>query len=269
MIIVFVVVFPIFPAISLVGDYSDLSEWFMALVMPSITLALVMSVYAVRMLRDNLIEVDYLDNYFKDRVYIFLSKHMSKNNIPAITAHFTGNFSSDNQFGGNPNEIAITFPSLHKNLIKELWNKRDKVTDYEVITEPTHHGPTNLTNPMIFLELGSTIKNWTDKKAGKIIGETLIECINNFKFAKKIAIALGGPHYSQKFTEILIESEYAIGTIVPKYALPYINEETYKSIIKQTIEKIEYVIIDWKGLGKEKQRIMEIINKYDLAIIKI
>jgi len=219
--------------------------------------------------RDNLIEVDYLDNYFKDRIYIFLSKHMSKNNIPAITAHFTGNFSSDNQFGGNPNEIAITFPSLHKNLIRELWNKRDKVTDYEVITEPTHHGPTNLTNPMIFLELGSTIKNWTDKKAGKIIGETLIECINNFKFAKKIAIALGGPHYSQKFTEILIESEYAIGTIVPKYALHYINEEIYKSIIKQTIEKIEYVIIDWKGLGKEKQRIMEIINKYDLAIIKI
>ena len=67
MIIVFVVVFPIFPAISLVGDYSDLSEWFMALVMPSITLALVMSVYAVRMLRDNLIEV-------LDSEYIFMAK---------------------------------------------------------------------------------------------------------------------------------------------------------------------------------------------------
>tara|TARA_B100000700_G_C14935364_1_gene803989 strand:- start:150 stop:1100 length:951 start_codon:yes stop_codon:yes gene_type:complete len=67
MIIVFVVAFPIFPAISLVGEYSDLSEWFMALVMPSITLALVMSVYAVRMLRDNLIEV-------LDSEYIFMAK---------------------------------------------------------------------------------------------------------------------------------------------------------------------------------------------------
>ena len=220
-------------------------------------------------LKDNLTEVDYLDNYFKDRTYVFLSKHMSKDKIPAITAHFTGNFSEDNKFGGNSNEIAITFPSLHKNLIRELWNRKNEVTDYEIITEPTHHGPTNLTNPMIFLELGSSIKNWTDKKAGKIIGETLIECINNFKSAKKIAIALGGPHYSQKFTKILIESEYAIGTIVPKYSLPYINEKTYKSIIKQTIEKIEYVIIDWKGLGKEKQRIMEIVNKHNLDIIKI
>ena len=220
-------------------------------------------------LKDNLTEVDYLDNYFKVRTYVFLSKHMSKDKIPAITAHFTGNFSEDNKFGGNSNEIAITFPSLHKNLIRELWNRKNEVTDYEIITEPTHHGPTNLTNPMIFLELGSSIKNWTDKKAGKIIGETLIECINNFKSAKKIAIALGGPHYSQKFTKILIESEYAIGTIVPKYSLPYINEKTYKSIIKQTIEKIEYVIIDWKGLGKEKQRIMEIVNKHNLNIIKI
>ena len=220
-------------------------------------------------LKDNLTEVDYLDNYFKDRTYVFLSKHMSKDKIPAITEHFTGNFSEDNKFGGNSNEIAITFPSLHKNLIRELWNRKNEVTDYEIITEPTHHGPTNLTNPMIFLELGSSIKNWTDKKAGKIIGETLIECINNFKSAKKIAIALGGPHYSQKFTKILIESEYAIGTIVPKYSLPYINEKTYKSIIKQTIEKIEYVIIDWKGLGKEKQRIMEIVNKHNLDIIKI
>ena len=39
----------------------------MALVMPSITLALVMSVYAVRMLRDNLIEV-------LDSEYIFMAK---------------------------------------------------------------------------------------------------------------------------------------------------------------------------------------------------
>ncbi len=67
MIIIVVVVFPIFPAISLVGEYSDFSEWFMALVMPSITLALVMSVYAVRMLRDNLIEV-------LDSEYIFMAK---------------------------------------------------------------------------------------------------------------------------------------------------------------------------------------------------
>ena len=57
LLIVFVVTFPLLPAISLVDDSSTFGEWVMALIMPSITLALVMFVYGVRMLRDNLIEV--------------------------------------------------------------------------------------------------------------------------------------------------------------------------------------------------------------------
>tara|TARA_B100000575_G_scaffold237812_1_gene200047 strand:+ start:3326 stop:4276 length:951 start_codon:yes stop_codon:yes gene_type:complete len=76
MIIVFVVLFPILPAISLVGEYSDFWEWVKALIMPAITLALVMSVYAVRMLRDNLIEV-------LDSEYIFMArlKGLSKTKV--------------------------------------------------------------------------------------------------------------------------------------------------------------------------------------------
>ena len=57
LLIVFVVTFPLLPAISLVDESSTLSEWILALIMPSVTLALVMFVYGVRMLRDNLIEV--------------------------------------------------------------------------------------------------------------------------------------------------------------------------------------------------------------------
>ena len=55
--ILFVVFIPILPAVSLVGEYTNFWEWVRALIMPAVTLALIMSVYAVRMLRDNLIEV--------------------------------------------------------------------------------------------------------------------------------------------------------------------------------------------------------------------
>ena len=57
LLIVFVVSIPLLPAISLVNESSTFSEWLLALIMPSVTLALVMFVYGVRMLRDNLIEV--------------------------------------------------------------------------------------------------------------------------------------------------------------------------------------------------------------------
>jgi peptide/nickel transport system permease protein len=52
-----VVTVPLLPAISLVDQSSTAVEYFRAMTLPAITLAIVMAVYAVRMLRDNLIEV--------------------------------------------------------------------------------------------------------------------------------------------------------------------------------------------------------------------
>jgi peptide/nickel transport system permease protein len=52
-----VIVIPVLPAVSLVTDATTLGGWLRALAMPSLTLAIVMAVYATRMLRDNLIEV--------------------------------------------------------------------------------------------------------------------------------------------------------------------------------------------------------------------
>ena len=63
LLITFVVVVPILPSVSLVNASMSLIGWVQALAMPAVTLALVMAVYAVRMLRDNLIEVldsDYI-----------------------------------------------------------------------------------------------------------------------------------------------------------------------------------------------------------------
>lgn len=59
----FVVLVPVLPAMSLVDHSSGPWEYVRAMTLPAVTLALVMAVYAVRMLRDNLIEVldsDYI-----------------------------------------------------------------------------------------------------------------------------------------------------------------------------------------------------------------
>ena len=53
----FVVTVPLLPAISLVDRSSSAIQYFRAMTLPAVTLAIVMAVYAVRMLRDNLIEV--------------------------------------------------------------------------------------------------------------------------------------------------------------------------------------------------------------------
>ncbi len=61
--IAFVVMTPLFPAMSLVDGSSTIGQYLHAMTLPAVTLAIVMAVYAVRMLRDNLIEVldsDYI-----------------------------------------------------------------------------------------------------------------------------------------------------------------------------------------------------------------
>jgi peptide/nickel transport system permease protein len=57
LLILFVIMVPILPAMSLVDETSGAGEYVRAMTLPAITLAIVMAVYAVRMLRDNLIEV--------------------------------------------------------------------------------------------------------------------------------------------------------------------------------------------------------------------
>jgi peptide/nickel transport system permease protein len=57
LLITFVIAVPILPAMSLVDEGSSAMEYLQAMTLPAATLAIVMAVYAVRMLRDNLIEV--------------------------------------------------------------------------------------------------------------------------------------------------------------------------------------------------------------------
>jgi peptide/nickel transport system permease protein len=62
LLVVFVALLPLFPAMSIVEESMTLGEYVRTLTLPAVTLGIVMAVYAVRMLRDNLIEV--LDSDF-------------------------------------------------------------------------------------------------------------------------------------------------------------------------------------------------------------
>jgi peptide/nickel transport system permease protein len=62
LLIAFVVTIPLLPAVSLLNESSSALHYVRAMTLPAVTLAIVMAIAAVRMLRDNLIEV--LDSEF-------------------------------------------------------------------------------------------------------------------------------------------------------------------------------------------------------------
>ena len=57
LLIAFAVTMPLFPVMSLVDETSSAAEYLRACALPAATLAIVMAAYAIRMLRDNLIEI--------------------------------------------------------------------------------------------------------------------------------------------------------------------------------------------------------------------
>ena len=219
---------------------------------------------------DNLLEMDNLDDIHPDtKCFIFLSQHRSTSKIPTLTCHFTGNF-NENMYGGRPKELGICYPWLQKQYLIEINKRRNEVPEYDIIIEATHHGPTSLKKPSIFIEIGSTQKEWSDPIVSSIVTETLLKVISTKPGkSEKAGIAFGGTHYPIKFNRMILESEFGLGAVASKYDLINVEENMFSQMIYKSIEKIQYGIVDMKGLGKERQRILSLIEEHGLRIVKV
>ena len=107
------------------------------------------------------ISADWLEDKFDYDGYIFLSKHAAESRVLALTCHNTGNF-GEAKFGGYERQVSIPHPYIQKSYIQNLWKTRTKFSQFQITIEATHHGPTALTKPSLFIEIGTTEKEWND-----------------------------------------------------------------------------------------------------------
>ena len=206
---------------------------------------------------------------FPNNVLIFLSKHASKSKIPALTSHFTGNFSTDKSLGGREFEIGIAYPSFQKEYMKNLFLMKNSLIKYDLTIESSHHGPTSSSNPILFIEIGSSEEEWQNKETAKMVCECLMQSIQNVnKKANteelEIAIGLGGNHYPQKFNNLILTSNVAFAAIASKHNLRFINSGMLSQMLEKSIEKVTSIYIDKKGMGSEKNRILSLLRTQEL-----
>ena len=79
---------------------------------------------------------------------------------------------------------------------------------HELTMEATHHGPF-VDKPAVFVEIGSTEKEWNDKNNGKIIAETIMSGLNDENENYKIAVGIGGGHYCNNFNKLVLRTDIA------------------------------------------------------------
>lgn len=221
------------------------------------------------MLDCEIIKPPNLDEFFNPYAYIFLSKHSAKSRIPSLTVHSLGNFSSSVDLGGNPREVARVDPDIIKNYMLSLSKRKSIIRNYQITIEATHHGPTSLLKPALFIEIGSSEENWNDRYIAKIVIDALFESLRDWKNWEKVAIGLGGTHYPEKFNELLINSDISLAYVVPKYSLKYIDGFILDQMMRKSTKFIRYAMLDWKGLSTHKDRIIKLVEDFGLEVIKI
>ena len=199
---------------------------------------------------------------------IFASKHRSESREKTLCVHVPGNWRSAD-LGGETGKICKSSALFFKQIFERLNENAEhyKLRDYKVTIEATHHGPL-IDKPCIFIEIGSTENEWTDRRAAFIIAKTISETIKNFKENpyNEIAIAIGGPHYCPNFNKIQLKSNIAISHIIPSYSFP-LTEEMINEALEKTEGEVDFFLLDWKGLGNAEKRneLLGILDKFYIS----
>ncbi|MDX1596288.1 MAG: D-aminoacyl-tRNA deacylase [Nitrosopumilaceae archaeon] len=213
------------------------------------------------------ISADWLEEKYDYDGFVFLSKHAAESGVLALTCHSTGNF-SDAKFGGNNKQVAVPYPSLQKEYLKTLWDHKSEFSDFQITIEATHHGPTALSKPTIFIEIGTTPKQWNDVDLCNSIADKVHQVLTTKRQTYPTAICFGGTHYPEKFTKELLKGDYALGTVAPKHALEFVDEQLFSHIINRN-KTAKFALLDWAGMGKHKQKILDLVSETDLEVVKL
>ena len=215
-----------------------------------------------------IVNTQFLENHFNPEIFIFLSRHSSKQGIPTLSVHTPGNL-SEAKFGGKPSTVSVSPAAAMKNALKEMAKlAMQQNLDYEVSYECTHHGP-SLDTPAMFVELGSSPEQWKDIKAAEVVSEAAVAALTEGTDAP-VAIGIGGPHYNKKFTKLALGDQWAFGHMIPKYALDEVDVETFRQCVERTLEPVDSVVLDWKGIKSEhKSKIVSALDALGLFLEKV
>jgi len=201
---------------------------------------------------------------------IFASRHRSESGEPALTVHWTGNSTSRADFGGKPKSLSFSDPPRLRAALLALDQQRAELNlNYAVSLEATHHGPTELGVPTLFVEVGSTEKEWNDPQAAAAASEAVWKAATA-PANGKLALGFGGGHYCNKQCMAIRNDGYAFSHILSKYFFDEYDEQIVRMAFQRTLGDCRTAVIDWKGVrAPERSKLIETLKQMNVEIIRV
>ena len=215
-----------------------------------------------------------LEVQFPDAEWLLcLSRHSSTSGKRCLTSHTPGNLTGGAELGGNPREVAISNPLLQSLLIRELDKSKDQFgLELQVTLEATHHGPTSLSIPVTFVEIGSDEDAWRDELLGDAVSAAVQHVVSSPpRPLGRSALGVGGGHYPEKFTSLVEGGGYLMGHIIPRYAMTGGMEfAMVEKCINRTAGGCNLICVDWKGTPSQfKDAIKKISQSLGMELVKV
>lgn len=205
---------------------------------------------------------------FETDCILVLSSHRSKVPGKMLTAHVPGNWANADM-GGKPKTLNIAAAGKLKILLQELKVEGDRI-GWPVMLEADHHGPT-CDVPILFVEIGNGENEWKEADAAVAVANAVVNFLERDAKLETFEtfFGIGGGHYS-KFTKVVLETEYAVGHIAPKYVLDGMDEEMFRQAVGRNVENVAKVLVlKDETNAKQRQRVRAMASGLGLAVEEI
>ncbi|MBN2567606.1 hypothetical protein JXB02_06010 [Candidatus Woesearchaeota archaeon] len=216
---------------------------------------------SIRLYRSETLHIhcESIDERIEADIYIFCTTHRSENGTPSLSVHAPGNWGPAD-LGGRPRELVPAAPSLMRACLLAL-ERLNTLPGFEVVQEATHHGP-YLRKPAMFIEIGSSEREWGRDDAGAIIAKALLEVLPDPLPAARCAFGIGGLHTTPNFRNLVLRGGIALGHCCPKYNLGNLDGRMLGQAMERSAEPCGLILLDWKAMGGHKERIAALVESY-------
>jgi D-aminoacyl-tRNA deacylase len=146
---------------------------------------------------------------------VFVSRHAGDTG-PLLTAHATGNFGPADH-GGRAGSLARAAPNALSVVRGTL--ETHAPPDYDTGIECTHHGPSKVGCPSLFVELGSGETQWRDDAGAEAVARAVLELRGVEAHTERTVVGFGGGHYAPRFDRVLTGTDWGMGHIAADWGL--------------------------------------------------
>ena len=174
---------------------------------------------------------------------VFASRHAGDTG-PLLTAHTTGNFGPA-EYGGREGSLARAAPNALSVVRSEL--EAEAPAGYDVGIECTHHGPSVVGCPSLFVELGSDEPQWRDDDAAHAVARAILALRDTPAHSERTVVGFGGGHYAPRFDRILIDTDWSVGHIAADWAIEEMGDpHESRAVIAKAFQMsgTEFALVD-------------------------